>query len=83
MFEAYWQTLEAHVIICILLTEQMNKSNNSFTILSNSVNVVTPEAEFLDVTGTKDLSVFLLAIHSHLYRILLPPPLWENVVLKM
>jgi hypothetical protein len=26
-----------------------------------------PEAEFLDVTGTKVLSVFLLAIHSYLY----------------
>jgi hypothetical protein len=25
------------------------------------------EAEFLDVTGTKVLRVFLLAIHSHLY----------------
>ncbi len=33
------------------------------------------EAEFLDVIGTKVLRVFLLAIHSHLYkRILLPPP---------
>jgi hypothetical protein len=26
-----------------------------------------PEAEFLDVIGTKVLRVFLLAIHSHLY----------------
>ncbi len=26
-----------------------------------------PEAEFLDVVGTKVLKVFLLAIHSHLY----------------
>ncbi len=35
---------------------------------------VIPEAEFLDVTGTKVLRVFLLAIHSHLYkRILLRP----------
>ncbi len=33
------------------------------------------EAEFFDVTGTKVLRVFLLAIHSHLYyQILLPPP---------
>jgi hypothetical protein len=27
----------------------------------------SPEAEFLDVIGTKNLRVFLLAIHSHLY----------------
>jgi hypothetical protein len=27
-----------------------------------------PEAEFLDVIGTKVLRVFLLAIHSHLYK---------------
>jgi hypothetical protein len=26
-----------------------------------------PDAEFLDVIGTKVLRVFLLAIHSHLY----------------
>jgi hypothetical protein len=26
-----------------------------------------PEAEFLDVIGTKVLRVFLLAIHSHLF----------------
>jgi len=26
-----------------------------------------PEAEFLDVIGTKVLRVFLIAIHSHLY----------------
>jgi hypothetical protein len=33
-----------------------------------------PEAEFLDVIGTKVLRVFLLDIHSHLHlRILLPP----------
>ncbi len=28
-----------------------------------------PEAEFLDLIGTKVLRVFLLAIHSHLTRI--------------
>jgi hypothetical protein len=34
-----------------------------------------PEAEFLDVFGTKAVRVFLLAIHSHLYKlILLPAP---------
>ena len=27
----------------------------------------TPEAEFLDVIGTKVFRVFLLAIHSHVY----------------
>jgi hypothetical protein len=33
-----------------------------------------PEAEFLDVIGTKVLGVFFLDIHSHLHlRILLPP----------
>jgi hypothetical protein len=26
-----------------------------------------PEAEFLDVNGTKVLKVYLLAIHNHLY----------------
>ncbi len=37
------------------------------------------EAEFLDVIRTKVLRVFLLAIHSHLYkRILLPPSLCKN-----
>jgi hypothetical protein len=29
--------------------------------------VMHPEAEFLDVIGTKVLRVFLLAFHSHLY----------------
>jgi hypothetical protein len=34
------------------------------------------EAEFLDVIGIKVFRVFLLAIHSHLYKwILLPLPL--------
>jgi hypothetical protein len=33
-----------------------------------------PEAEFLDVIETKVLRVFLLAIHSHLYK-WTPPPL--------
>jgi hypothetical protein len=32
------------------------------------------EAEFLGVIGTKVLRVFLLAIHSHLYKRILPPP---------
>ncbi len=43
-----------------------------------------PEAEFLDVIGTKLLRVFLLAIHSHLYllRILSPSPTRASV-LKM
>jgi hypothetical protein len=30
-------------------------------------NFFCPEAEFLNVIGTKVLRVFLLAIHSHLY----------------
>ncbi len=29
-------------------------------------NLISPEAEFLDEIQTKDLRVFLLAIHSHL-----------------
>ncbi len=40
-----------------------------------------PEAEFLDVIGTKVLEVFLLAIHSHLYtnRYYSPPsPIEQN-----
>ncbi len=38
-----------------------------------------PEAEFLDVFGTKILRVFLLAIHSHLYYgFYHPPPLEQN-----
>jgi hypothetical protein len=40
-----------------------------------SYHAIIPEAEFLDVIGTKVLKVFLLAIHSHLHkRILLPSP---------
>ncbi len=35
--------------------------------LNDSVISGSPEAEFLDVIGTKVLRVFLLAIHSHLY----------------
>jgi hypothetical protein len=31
------------------------------------INKKRPEAEFLDVIGTKVFRVFLLAIHSHLY----------------
>ncbi len=33
-----------------------------------------PEAEFVDVIGTKLLRFFLLAIHSHLYYGFYPPP---------
>ncbi len=45
---------------------------------------VNPEAEFLDVIGTKVLRVFLLAIHSQLYqRVLLPPPHLEKSGLKL
>jgi hypothetical protein len=34
-----------------------------------------PEAEFLDLVGTKDFRVFLLAIVSHLYYgFYCPPP---------
>ncbi len=32
-----------------------------------------PQAEFLDIIGTKVLSVFLLAIYSHLYLEILSP----------
>jgi hypothetical protein len=38
------------------------------------------EAEFLDVIGTKVLRVFLLAIHSHLYQRIPPPPPEEKWV---
>ncbi len=31
------------------------------------VYTIKPEAEFLDIIGTKVLRVFLLAIYSHLY----------------
>ncbi len=45
---------------------------------------MNPEAEFLDVIGTKVLRVFLLAIHSQLYQlILLPPPHLEKRGLKL
>jgi hypothetical protein len=50
----YW-TLQPHWYLrippCLFLTKYL----------------VCPEAEFLDVIGTKSLKVFLLAIHSHLY----------------
>jgi hypothetical protein len=39
------------------------------TICSVFENLM-PEAEFLDVIGTKVLRVFLLAIHSHLYTVM-------------
>jgi hypothetical protein len=45
---------------------------------------VNPEAEFLDVIGTKVFGVFLLAIHSQLYQqILLPSPNLEKSGLKL
>ncbi len=45
---------------------------------------VNPEAEFLDVIGTKVFRVFLLTIHSQLYQlILLPPPHLEKSELKL
>jgi hypothetical protein len=37
-----------------------------------------PEAEFLDIIGTKVLRVFLLAIHCHLYSRILPSPLEQK-----
>jgi hypothetical protein len=36
------------------------------TTLPLAISSLQVEAEFLDVTGTKVLRVFLLAIHSHL-----------------
>ncbi len=36
--------------------------------------LMKPEAEFLDVIGTKFLRFFLLAIHCHLYLRIYPPP---------
>ncbi len=39
----------------------------SLRAASSQGNIISPEAEFLDETQTKDLRVFLLAIHSHLY----------------
>jgi hypothetical protein len=45
-----------------------------FVILPlDSVESWYTEAEFLDVIGIKVLGVFLLAIHSHLYKRILPP----------
>ncbi len=35
--------------------------------LGTQLTKAQPEAEFLDVIGTKVLRVFLLAIHGHLY----------------
>jgi hypothetical protein len=36
------------------------------------------EVELLDIIGTKVLGVFLLAIHSHLYKQFYPPPLSKS-----
>ncbi len=51
------------------------KKNQYWEDMYHGVQVSScPEAEFLDVTGTKVLRVFLLAFHSHFYyRILLIP----------
>jgi hypothetical protein len=52
--------------------------------LQVGICAVNPEAEFLDVIGTKVLRVFLLTIHSQLYQlILLPPPHLEKMGLKL
>ncbi len=49
---------------------------NSFCSMRNSfLPFKCSEAEILDVIGRKVLRVFLLAIHSHLYRFDPPPPL--------
>jgi hypothetical protein len=37
------------------------------TSSSSGIATVTAEVEFLDIIGTKVLSVFLLVFHSHLY----------------
>ncbi len=39
---------------------------------------VKTEAEFFDLVGTTVLRVFLLAIHSHLYKRILPPLPFEQ-----
>jgi hypothetical protein len=44
-----------------------SKSMISFPILVTFYIWRSPEAEFLNVIGTKVLRVFLHAIHSHLY----------------
>jgi hypothetical protein len=55
------------------------RGKHCFSLNQFYSNKKHPEAEFLNVIGTKAWKDFLLAIHSHLYeRILLPPSCFEQ-----
>jgi hypothetical protein len=52
---------------CTQLKTFLTLSRTIFWELNISILYNPPEAEYLDVIGTKVFRVFLLAIHSHLY----------------
>ena len=47
------------------------------------ISPLCPEAEFLDVIGTKVFRVFLLAIHSHFYKRFYSPSSMSKSGLKL
>ncbi len=53
---------------------------NPWPFLPTNSFRIRPEAEFLDVIGTKVLRVFLLAVHNHLTNGFNPPPPLTKVV---
>ncbi len=53
---------------CTNMYRGVNEGNSPQCLLYEYESIVMhPEAEFLDVIGTKIVKVFLLASHSHLY----------------
>ncbi len=71
------------VLVCFpLRREAQSEASKSPSTLSTLV-YFRPETEFLNVIGTKDLRVFLLAIHSHLYIRILIPSLLSKSCLKL
>ncbi len=63
------------VVVCLVVLHGLlvvhNVPGAELGSENKPVQFVITEAEFLDVVGTK----VLLAIHSHLYKRILPPPL--------
>ncbi len=64
------------ILLILIVPSALLFHKDTPVLFSTAILIVSkaiPEAEFLDVIGTKVLNVFFLANHSHLYkRILLP-----------
>jgi hypothetical protein len=71
----YVLAYEWEIILCVtywfICVRQQQHGIRSFSSSQRKIGLACTEAEFLDEIQTKVLRVFLLTIHSHLYRFVL------------